>query len=414
MLALPAHDEEEDTETHTAQCSHWDARRLQLSSTLISIATALPRALAFGLAAAVGMMLFVLVSALGLLLLLKANYTPVVPYMASPSRATHSEHEWLTPHAAPTPSLLTPTPQLLHPPAVPHPSSGPALPSPHSPPPTAPSPVSPSPAPYPPSPPPPATSYLTPDTCNRLFRDSSHLFLRMWGIQEREQNYPGGRKCTDVWRDNPHAERTPCAACHRGDAFFDETWRGVHCATDWYQGDDGTHGDFGAAVDAPALLGLDDDIEAYCQRKEFAWPDCDATGVNIFRLVAGLPYNTCRNFEWQICAAKGMLGRQKSRKIRFATAPKAMRLDGTPPLWQCSGFTNNFCSHDDGFANDDIFFLEVCVYSMVCVNSAELFELNVGEDFLCALSEAKYRELQKILQAGPTSSGLSDDDDDWG
>lgn len=172
----------------------------------------------------------------------------------------------------------------------------------------------------------------------------------MWGIWERDQNHPGEQKCTDVWRDD-QATREPCPTCQRGDAYFDEAWDGRHCATNWYEGDEGTHGNFWGIEDAPALLGLDDDIDWFCQGGR-PWPDCDDAGVNILRLLGGVPYNTCRNFEWQLCAAKGLLNKQSSGTIRFATAPKAMDIDGDPPLWRCSGFTNRPCDHDEGFANE--------------------------------------------------------------
>mmetsp|Transcript_1054 Transcript_1054/g.2772 ORF Transcript_1054/g.2772 Transcript_1054/m.2772 type:complete len:92 (-) Transcript_1054:65-340(-) len=91
-----------------------------------------------------------------------------------------------------------------------------------------------------------------------------------------------------------------------------------------------------------------------------------------------------------------------------------MDTDGPPPLWRCSGFTDKYCDHNEGFANDDIFFFEVCVFSMICNNNDRLFELEVGEDFRCDLSEAKYRRLQRLLQSGPVPEvSMQNDDDSW-
>eukprot|EP00966_Prymnesium_polylepis_P316705 7317687-Prymnesium_polylepis.1 len=81
----------------------------------------------------------------------------------------------------------------------------------------------------------------------------------MWAVEQREQNHPGDQKCTDVLRDQFWVERKPCPTCEWGDEFFEETWQGAYCNSNWYEGDQGTHGDF-FVDDAPALLGRDDDI----------------------------------------------------------------------------------------------------------------------------------------------------------
>ena len=60
-----------------------------------------------------------------------------------------------------------------------------------------------------------------------------------------------------------------------------------------------------------------------------------------------------------MCAAKGLLPGQGSRAIKFARAPKTVSLDGYPRFGECSGYTNRPCSKRSGFANDDIYYLEV-------------------------------------------------------
>eukprot|EP00966_Prymnesium_polylepis_P104302 2415656-Prymnesium_polylepis.1 len=189
--------------------------------------------------------------------------------------------------------------------------------------------------------------------------------------------------------------------------------------TDWYEGSNVAHGWF-SEPDAPALLGFDADIIGYCHN------NCDGESVNILAIFGGLEYNSCRNFEWQMCAIRGMLSSQSSKEIVFARcapvdraalshtglqrpvpplvcrrAPKTVAMDGWPPFGQCSGFTNSGCNTWDGFANDDIFYLEVCLFSQVCANSEQLFQIDVGERFVCDFSADGFEQLQAWLLDGP-------------
>ena len=163
--------------------------------------------------------------------------------------------------------------------------------------------------------------------------------------------------------------------------------------TDWYEGFPGAHGWFDHT--APALLGFDADIKGYCHDA------CDWVNVNILALFGGTPYNTCRNFEWQMCAVRGLLNWQGDGSIAFARAPKTMWLDGYPPFGHCSGWTDAPCNDQIGFANDDIFYLEVCLFSQVCKNNAAMFQLEVGENFFCDLDVDGFNNLKRILLEGP-------------
>ena len=60
--------------------------------------------------------------------------------------------------------------------------------------------------------------------------------------------------CWERKRDAPHLELDP----HQ---FFQETANGVHCGSNWYEGNYGGMPPFTAA--APALLGFDDYIAGY-------------------------------------------------------------------------------------------------------------------------------------------------------
>ena len=49
------------------------------------------------------------------------------------------------------------------------------------------------------------------------------------------------------------------------------------------------------------------------------------------------------------------------------------------------------------YAEDDIYYLEVCVLSAVCANREEIFSAGVGGVFRCRFDEAGYAELQEKL-----------------
>jgi len=233
-----------------------------------------------------------------------------------------------------------------------------------------------------------SNAQLSPQVCSALFRDRSHLFRRMWGANSREQNHKGDDAC---WVRNRWAawESQPV------EQYFEDISSGKYCEkTDWYEGFQGSHGWFGAS--APALLGFDADIHMFCN------DNCDAAGYNILAIFSSrTPYNTCRNFEWQMCAVLGLLNWQADREIVFARAPNTVYLDGYPPFGHCSGYTDNFCSDTVGFANDDIFYLEVCLFSQVCSNAQQMFKLGVGDRFVCDFDRLGFEELKRQLLEGP-------------
>ena len=103
-----------------------------------------------------------------------------------------------------------------------------------------------------------------------------------------------------------------------------------------------------------------------------------------------------------MCAAKGFLNKQASKSIVFAHAPKNVWMDGWPPFGVCSGFTQGWCDPWHGFANDDIYPLEVCLYSQVCSNNDDLFRVEAGERFVCDIDVPGFRRLQRMLVDGPS------------
>jgi len=255
-----------------------------------------------------------------------------------------------------------------------------------------PAPPSPQPPPIPPSPPP--ERFLSPDTCSNLLADPNSLMRKMWGIEPRHQNRAGGEACWDRVRDNRDQRQLNLT-------YFLQTYEGTHCtSTNWYEGSPWAHGHF-RKHEAPALLGFDGHIHRYCRNR------CDKANVNILNLFSDrIEYNTCRNFEWQVCAAKGLLPNQDNGTINFATAPKDLDLHAYPPFGCCHGWTDRSCDLDTGFANDDIYYLEVCLFSQVCSNRDELFAINALDDFRCVFDDAGFNRLMGLLREGPADGKL--------
>ena len=108
------------------------------------------------------------------------------------------------------------------------------------------------------------------------------------------------------------------------------------------------------------------------------------------------------SLEWLVCAARGLLRGQKSRKIRFARDLRWIRLQGgpNPRFGVCSGWTDVGCDTQTRFANDDIFFLEVCLFSKICTNREQLFRTGRGADFVCELDREGMAQLRDLLVYG--------------
>lgn len=165
-----------------------------------------------------------------------------------------------------------------------------------------------------------------------------------------------------------------CRVSQDAHQFFAEVGRGDHCAnTNWYEGSANELGwqDHIHRYNnpAPALLGFDENIDEFCQ-VGWGWVDyggaqhaqhCVDRGYNILALYGQhLPYNICRNLEWQVCAAQGKLPGQGNKDIVFAIPPRDLEPEGRRPLGKCNGYGGNLggCPWT-GYATDSIFFFEV-------------------------------------------------------
>ena len=163
------------------------------------------------------------------------------------------------------------------------------------------------------------------------------------------------------------------------------------------------------AKHAPALLGFDENIDEYCQKHGGATEvghsqQCIASNVNILSLYGDdIPYNVCRNIEWQTCAAMGKLPGQGTGRgsdvLRFAKAPRNLEpRSGDRPLGACFGYHPEGC--DKGYSSSDIFFLEACYYNQICSNAEQLWTLSDGQDWICHFSEPGLYQLVEWLRAG--------------
>ena len=69
----------------------------------------------------------------------------------------------------------------------------------------------------------------------------------------------------------------------------------------------------------------------------------------------------------------------------------------------CGGLVPNYCSNCS-YANDDIFFLEVCIFDQICENGADLWRVAVGERFDCVFSPDGFTTLMSILRQSPDTT----------
>jgi hypothetical protein len=211
--------------------------------------------------------------------------------------------------------------------------------------------------------------------CQAFFQDRNHRFHDLWGDKGWVVRQAGGRAC---WDDSGG-----------GWNYFDSAWWGKDCRSrNWYTGNNGALGavDGGPTKEyvhphftesAPALLGFDESIDAYCAAHGGSGQHAEAcvkANVNILSLYGNqVPYNICRNIEWMICAAKGTLPGQgpgtglgpdgqgqasrEDRTIRFAYAPKRLEIHGgVHPLGGCNAYAPNGCGKQ-GYASSDIYFV---------------------------------------------------------
>eukprot|EP00966_Prymnesium_polylepis_P113285 2619685-Prymnesium_polylepis.2 len=251
---------------------------------------------------------------------------------------------------------------------------------------------------------------LSHDTCDGMLRDTQHSFWTMWGERGYIRRQAGETGC---WGEDPGP-------------FFARIGTRSQCDVNWFEGcqhleDPDARPEFSS--DAPALLGSEESIYEYCngagrQRRRLAAlrnasvagraahhrelrgdisGDCIMSNKNVLRLLSHRkPWNMCQNLEWLMCAGRGLLPGQGSRKMHFADAPK--RLDTRNDFWEGGQWESRY-------AVGDVYYLEICMLSQICRNSHELFTVEVGTFFECDLDAGRLAELQVILTAPRVSVG---------
>ena len=153
---------------------------------------------------------------------------------------------------------------------------------------------------------------------------------------------------------------------------FDGALRGEGCNRNWL---DGVMGWPSFARPAPALLGFDETIYAFCSAQlnmeegPFYGDNgalaqrCVQANENVLRVFAN--WNLCTNMHWQTCAFHGKLPGQDGRRLHFSIAPKNLDVGIFENPDSCVGG----CDH--GYAVSDVYFAEVCITSFVCTSTEE-------------------------------------------
>lgn len=273
--------------------------------------------------------------------------------------------------------------------------------------------------------------------------DPGSRLRALWSAQAWILRHPGGRACWDL--------------VGGGAAFFDDAAAGNQCSRNWYEGSPGGLGLWGPTDDgdphftaaAPALLGFDDAIDFFIDNMDGGGLlHADASvrhNVNILQLWAPAVYNTCANYLWLVCAAKGRLHGQGSNAMKFAYPPgrlsvvpgpegpqprdwssgspwpaegpleqmlpamPAPRCAGQPECFgweghQALGSTDSYsgCGDYDRttarcYWSGDVFHLEVCMLNSICDNGAELFALERGEIWHCQLTQARLDAFKELM-----------------
>ena len=160
--------------------------------------------------------------------------------------------------------------------------------------------------------------YVGSGWCDTMLRRPSSLLRRMWAMEAWGSMKRGVPACWEMQRDRPSVRLAS------PNDFFRAAERGDFCASNWYEGHPGSLGRVGQppeypATLAPALLGFDEGIHAFCSaelapaeramyvtgrdgklKRGAVARACVAASKNILNMVGShVPYNLCLNLEWQ-------------------------------------------------------------------------------------------------------------------
>jgi len=249
-----------------------------------------------------------------------------------------------------------------------------------------------------------------------MLRDPTHQFRQMWEARSFMRRAPGDGGsflCFERHREDEFRHQD-------ASVFFDGVKKGTVCESNWFEGVPGDLGTLNQAptftAQAPALLGFDETIDDFCMADHEYFSNriyddnnhagkCANSNNNILALWGDrLVYNTCRNLEWQVCAVMGKLPGQGGNGMRFSYNPGNLDVyDGGTgkSLGTCRGYLPPNLNCGNGFATDDIYFLEVCLVSFLCKNKEELFTVEPHDFYVCDFDGDAFDELQALLMQPP-------------
>ena len=96
----------------------------------------------------------------------------------------------------------------------------------------------------------------------------------------------------------------------------------------------------------------------------------------------------------------GKIPGQGNNDVLLATPPNGLEPHQSPPLGKCAGWRPDDVPRGGlGYANADIYYLEVCLFDQMCDNREELFA-NTGREntpFRCKFNAERFRELERLL-----------------
>ncbi len=200
--------------------------------------------------------------------------------------------------------------------------------------------------------------------CARANEDARSLFTHMWE--------------SGLYDTMPHSN-----LCSLDDWDCDRNWK----ANSGYD-------DHVATGTTRALFGFDDTNANYCaqsylhlRRHRHMIPNCLFSNLSVLRLHVN--YTTCANIKWQLCAINNLLPRQ--RGIAFSFPPSALLMKDTSRGARLSKMMSR--TQHRSYTSSDVFLFEVCLFSLVCKNDAELFSVRIGERFDCEFDKGRLKQV---------------------
>lgn len=229
---------------------------------------------------------------------------------------------------------------------------------------------------------------------------SGAKFASLWGHKQWKLRGVGEQGC---WHSNVSRPRW-------GDPrqFFANVLAGKSCERNWFEG---AAQQPSFETPAPALLGYDRAIWRLCSQESghrspaallnFSQRElaarCIASSNNILRILTW-KWSMCKNLAWQLCAATGKLPGQSGKTMRFAIAPKNLRLSEWERPTHCLQAVSGPCKPGE-YGSNEIYYAEVAIFRAICANAGELFTVGPGDPFKCDVDVDAFNAFAERLMA---------------